>query len=337
MNRRDFITAAGGAALLAAGAAAGQAYAAFAEYDQGCIDDPVARALFVQRRKRPYFGAYRGVAGTGQRTQTLLWKAYEKVVGPFVPGQQELGDCTGMAVGCCADMLTTTQIAMMGHDEAWRGRAATEPLYAGGRVEIGKYPPTPANKLGGGCPLEYVVDFAIKYGILLREQYGDIDLTTYRPDLAKAWGTPGVGVPDALEPIAKQHPIKTGTLIRNVSEAADAIANGYPIALGFHCVGFKFKTDRDGFAVPTWRLLKQWHHAQAIVGADTLSGRPGFCLAQQWGPNWLEGPVHKLGVIPGGMWVDAHVLDRMIQWGGAAVALSNYVGYPRRKLEYRLW
>ena len=51
----------------------------------------------------------------------------------------------------------------------------------------------------------------------------------------------------------------------------------------------------------------------------------------------MEGPVHKLGVIPGGMWVDDHVLYRMIQWGGAAVALSNYVGYPRQKMEYKLW
>lgn len=332
MNRREFLV--GGAALAGCGAAAG--FALGCDYAQGCIDDPVAHAAFIARRRRPYFHQYPAVRGTGRRTRTFLWKAYEKVVGqPFVPAKQALGDCTGQTLATAADTLTAVQIALLKRPEEWRARSASEPFYAGGRVEIGHYPLTHA--LFDGCPLEYVVDFAVKYGVLLRQKYGDIDLTTYRPDLAKAWGMPGVGVPDALEPIAKLHPIKTASLVHNFDEMADAIANGYPVALGFHNCGFKFETDHDGFAIPTYRRTKRWAHAVTAVGVDSVSRRRGACLSNHWGTDWLQGPVHRLGVIPGGFWVDAHLIDRMIAQNGTAIALSNYVGYPRRSVEYQLW
>lgn len=334
MNRRDFMLVAGGAALTASGAAAG--FALGCDYAQGCISDPVAHTAFIQRRRRPYFRQYPGIRGTGRRTQTLLWKAYEQVVGkPFEPPKQQLGDCTGQTLATATDMLTAVQIVMQKRPEAWRARAASEPFYAGGRVEIGKYPLTGA--ITDGCPLEYVVEFAVKYGALLRQKYGDIDLTNYSPAYAKAWGMPGVGVPDALEPIAKQHPIKTASLVHNFDEMADAVANGYTVALGFHCCGFKFETDSQGFAIPTYRPLKRWAHAVTVVGVDTVSRRRGGCISNHWGTDWLQGPVHRLGVIPGGFWVDAHVIDHMIQHSGVAIALSNYVGYPRQPVEYQLW
>lgn len=331
MNRRDFLAVAGGAALTASGAAAGFAFGS--DYAQGWLYSEAAQQAFRSRRSRPYFGQYRGIRGTGRRTQTLLWKVYEKVVGkPYQPAFQELGDCTGQAVATAANILTTTQIAMLRRPEMWAGLAASEPLYAGGRVEIGHMV-----ELFDGAPLEYVVEFALKYGVLLRQKYGDIDLSKYRPDLAKVWALPGVGVPDALEPIAKQHPIKTGSLVRNFAEAADAVANGYPVVIGFHCCGFQFETDHDGFAIPTYRRNKRWAHGMTIVGVDTVSSRQGGCISNHWGTDWLKGPVHKLGVIPGGMWVDARMIDKMIQSKGVAIALSNYVGYPRQPLEYQLW
>lgn len=330
-NRRDFLNVAGGVALTATGAATG--YTLGREYAQGLIDSPKARRDFVRGRRWPYFRQYHGIRGTGRRTQTLLWKHYESVVGhPYTPAFQELGDCTGQSVATGANILTAVQIAMMRRPESWAGMAASEPLYAGGRVEIGNM-----NSPFDGAPLEYVVDFANKYGVLLRRKYGDIDLTKYDPKLAKRWASPGVGVPDALEPLARQHPIKTATLVGSFGEAADAIANGYPVAIGFHCMGFEFKTDHEGFAIPTYRRKKRWNHAMCIVGIDTVSRRKGACISNSWGTSWLKGPVHQLGVIPGGMWVDASLVDKMIRYSGVAIALSNYVGYPRQPVEYRLW
>lgn len=334
MNRRDFLAAAGGAALTAAGAAAGFTFSR--EYAQGCICSPAAQQAFIRARRRPFFRQYPGVRGTGKRTQTLLWQYYEKVVGePFEPVFQQIGDCAGQSGATAVDMLTAVQIALMKRPEIWRGRAASEPLYAGARVEVGNYK-TPLD----GAPIEFVVDFAQQYGVLLRQKYGDVDLTAYDPKLAKEWAKPGAGVPDALEPIAKQHPIKTATFLANFDEIADAVANGYPVVIGFHRLGFEFETDQEGFAVPTYRLTKYWSHAETIVGVDTISRRRGACLSNHWGTSWLKGPVHKLGVVPGGMWVDAHVIDYMLAHGklqGTAIALSNYVGYPRRPLEYKLW
>ena len=54
-----------------------------------------------------------------------------------------------------------------------------------------------------------------------------------------------------------------------------------------------------------------------------------------WGTEWVEGPT-RLDQPVGSFWADAEVIDSMLSYEDS-FALSNYIGYPRRFLDYRFW
>ena len=103
------------------------------------------------------------------------------------------------------------------------------------------------------------------------------DLTHFDPRRARDWGR--AGLPDDLEPEARQHLVRTVSLVRTFAEARAALANGYPVAV---CSGqgFSMTRDRDGFCAPRG----QWNHCMCFIGA-TGGRRPGLCCLQSWGPT----------------------------------------------------
>lgn len=140
-------------------------------------------------------------------------------------------------------------------------------------------------------------------------------------------------MPDALEAVAKQHPIRTTSLVTNWEEAVAAVANGYPVTVCSN-QGFDDERGRDsqGFLRPSrW----PWYHAMLLAGVDTISSRPGGLLLNSWGDDWTQGPT-RLNQPPSSFWVDAAILDGMFKMGDSH-ALSNYVGYPQQHLDYRLY
>jgi hypothetical protein len=294
-------------------------------------DAAEARKQFIARTPRPFLSDYgHAIKGDGQNKQISLIKPYEQVTKKkFTPFYQEIGDCCGEAGTLGAQVLSTTQIALHKKNEEWKGEFSVEFTYAASRVEVGGG----RIRRGDGSTGAWTAQALQKIGLLLRGRYGQYDLTKYRPDLGREWGRSGVGVPDELEKIAKERIVKTVALVTSWEEACDCIANGFPVLL-CSSVGYDLQPDQDGFLLHRGVI---WYHAMLLVGIDTVSRRQGGLIVNSWGPNWYyEGPVHRLGTPAGCFWADAVNIELAIREGDS-YALSNFVGFPRRNLDYLLY
>jgi hypothetical protein len=155
------------------------------------------------------------------------------------------------------------------------------------------------------------------------EQVGGHDLTSYSPSRARSWGR--TGVPDDLEPVARQHPVKSTALVKSWQDVDRAIRQGYPVVV---CSdqGFTMDRDREGFA----SRQGTWAHCMAIVGAKG-GRRPGGFILNSWGDSAHTGPRVPDDAPPAGFWADADTIDRMVRQGDS-FALSDVQGFPNRKL-----
>jgi len=297
----------------------------------GWNNDQKAVKQFVARNANPFITQLDdAIRGTGEGKVALLWRAFEDATGSkLMPHAQTIGDCVSHGYGSAVDILTCCQIILKRKFERWVAEAATEPIYAGSRVEIG------GGKIrGDGSMGVWAANWIRKYGILLRQEYvdGKFDFTTYSGNKARKMGARGAGVPDALEPIAKFHPVRTTSLVRTWEECRDAVANGYPVIMCSN-VGFKTRRDKDGFLR---RGRRPWFHAMCIVGIDDDFRRPGACILNSWGEHWVSGPTrHEQPV--GSFWCDAATIDTAMRQGDS-LAISGYNGYPRGDFpDYMIW
>lgn len=267
-----------------------------------------------------------GIVGSGAGKTVLLYQYLNKLVGKFNVRLQTIGDCVSMGAACAVDVLRCVQHFHLGTAEQWIAECATEPIYAGSRVEIA------GGQLGGGDGSNgiWAAKWVKQYGILLRQKYGDIDLTTYSGQRARQWGMPRAGVPDVLEPIAKLHPVKQYAQVRTWEEARDALANGYPVTIASGA-GFSSTRDKDGFARPAG----SWAHQMCLIAVKD-DGRPGALIQNSWGPNWIGGPKGEFDIPDGSFWCDASVLERNILSAGDSWAFSNFESFPPQKLDLRL-
>lgn len=336
MLRRDFLAAASGliVGLSSSSELLAEAKATEKPVYAGWVPDRKQTINFKAHQQVPMFAdAAKILAGSGEGKKTLLWKFFEEVSrGPLIPHNQTVGDCVSQAWGLGIDFLDAIQIAR-GQGE-WVAKCATEPIYAGGRVEIGK-----GAMSGDGMHGSWAGRWCRDYGILLRQPYldGKYDFTRYSGSKARRWAhfckrctKWGGGVPDALEPIAKKHPVKTITLVTSWEQARDAIYNGYPVTVCSN-YGFRRKRDKDGFSIQRGK----WFHSMLLAGMDDTSSRPGGLFINSWGTNWINGPT-RLDQPIGSFWVDADTIDGMLSQDDS-FALSNYIGYPRQHLDYQLY
>lgn len=243
----------------------------------------------------------------------------------FICNGYGVHNCVSMGAAGAVDLLRCVQHVVGGTNEQWIAECATEPIYAGSRVEIA------GGQLGGGDGSNgiWAVQYLQKYGVLLRQKYGNIDLTTYSGQRARQWGMPRAGVPNELEPIAREHPVKTFTQVKTWEECRDAIANGYPITIASN-QGFSSTRDKDGFA----RASGNWAHEMHIIAAKDDS-RPGGLILNSWGTSWNGGPKGEYDIPDGSFWCDAEVLERNILRAGDSWALSNFDGFPPQELNLR--
>ena len=68
---------------------------------------------------------------------------------------------------------------------------------------------------------------------------------------------------------------------------------------------------------------------------DDTGSRPGGLLVNSWGTDWISGPT-RLDQPGGSFWADADVIDGMLSQEDS-FAMSNYIGYPRQNLDYKLY
>jgi len=295
------------------------------QFPQGWIDDPAAVDQVVSQLSHPILGDdLPHLADSGKDKTVLLHKAVERIFDTYPIGYQQIGDCVSFGCGYAVLALMCVEIVIGGEQEDVPAIVATEPIYAGSRVEVG------GGRLGygDGSIGAWAAKWVTEWGILLRQKYGAIDLTEYSGRRAKDWGGPRAGCPDELEPIAREHPVREVTKVTSYEEARDAIANGYPVSVA-SMQGFASRRDDAGFA----RASGRWAHQMYFVACDDVS-RPGLLCVNSWGRNWISGP-KRHGQPDGSFWVDADVADRMLG-AGDSFAYASCEGFPRRKIDYML-
>jgi hypothetical protein len=245
----------------------------------------------------------------------------------FIANGYTVHNCVAHGFGLGVDVLTAVRILMFGRPELWITKAATEIIYAGSRVEVGG-----GNLRGDGSMGTWAAEFIRDWGVLLRKAYlsGAYDYTDYSGSLSRTLGKNGV--PDDLEPLCREHPVKTCALVQSWEECRDAVANGYPVVMCSN-TGFNTTRDREGFLR---RTRRPWFHAMLIHGIDDEGRRPGGLVQNSWGENWVDGPTRH-DQPAGSFWADARTIDRAMKQGDS-IAISGYVGYPRVEIpDYRIW
>lgn len=254
--------------------------------------------------------------GIGEGKVALLWKEYERTVGPWIAHKQASGDCVAHAAGSVLDLLSMMQ------GDRWVAASSTDMIYAGGRSLQRKVP-------SYGMRAEWTVEWLEEFGNLLRIEYPPYDLMPYSAKTNKSWDRKGV--PSLLKKKAKEHPLLGWARVRSWEEARDAVVARSPIVL---CAPFgaeDSRRDADGFIKPRG----QWYHSWTLAGINDGS-RPGALLLNSHGPNWGTGP-KRHGQPDGSCWIDAKYIDSACRNFGDSYALSEYKGFPTRERKYHIW
>jgi len=285
----------------------------------GWINDPKEVERILATLPTPLFAdAAPHLKHTGDDKTVLLYEAARKVMGQDPdPGPQKIGDCVSWGYACGVDLIACIEVLKGEAEEySWDRRAATEAIYALSRVEYGNLD----GSYQDGSVGAWAAAAVTKGGTLSRTKLG-----AYDPQRAKQWGAKGL--PDELEPEAKQHTVTTAALVKTFEEARDAIANGYPVPV---CSGQGFTMTRDaqGFCTPRG----SWAHCMCFIGAIAGS-RPGLLCKQSWGKNTPSGPLGDIDIPDCCFWVEAATCTRMLREGDS-FALSQFNGYPTQSIPW---
>lgn len=249
--------------------------------------------------------------------QWEVWKKHDPR-GPPAKNQGSVGSCVSFGTNNAIARTLVCQIVMMRANEELKD-IAEEVTYAGSRVEIG------GGKIrGDGSVGAWAAQFVKNYGVVSREKHGKYDLSNYDQARCRQWGQSGV--PDDLEPIAREHPVKEITLVKSLDELKKAISQGYGVAV---CSNQGFSMTRDSRGVA--KVQGSWAHCMCIDGYHTdTDGRVYFHIENSWGPDAHRGPVGWGNPSTAGFWAEAAVVQRMLN-AGDTWAFSGVRGFPARE------
>ena len=285
--------------------------------------------------KHPVFGlsGHQLVADDPQKTTVVLLDYVIKVDPGWTRINQGIGDCVSHGFELGASILMAIQTIKQ--RRKWGGVAASEAIYGGSRVEArgvksGGY----SDGSYGGAAAKWVQE----WGVVLRADYssetGDSehDLRDYDSAKAKSWGNYGCGGKadkDALDNVARQHPVKTTSLVTTFEEAAAAISNGYPVPVCSN-QGFAKTRDADGFC----RASGSWAHCMNFCGVR-YGSKPGLLCANSWGRS-NSGPKFP-ATMPDAIaqctfWVHPETVNSMLGKWKDSFALSQFEGFKKQSL-----
>ena len=164
-------------------------------------------------------------------------------------------------------------------------------------------------------------------GILVRKNYGDVDLSKYNSSLGARKKIPN----NVYKTEAQKHQVKTISNIRTVEEARDALANGYALSV---CSGYGFSSRRDSNGLA--KRSSGWNHAMSWIACDDTHKRLKetlFLVQNSWG-KWNSGP-RVLGQPEGSFWIREKDARGMLSGGGGWV-FSDVDGFPARKIDWSI-
>ena len=285
----------------------------------GSICDPDDVDKLLGELPHPVFGAAaNNLYGTGEGKLALLYKSVQKFDPTFGAHERQVtGDCVSHSTRNAVDVTRSHEI-IGGDREEFVARSATEAIY-GSRGHGGQ-----------GMSCSVAARFVHQNGgILLRKDYGFVDLSKYDGMLGAVWGRRGV--PDDVVKEGQKHQVTTISNIRTVEEARDAIANGYAISV---CSGYGFSSRRDKHGIA--KRSGGWSHAMAWVAMDDtreILDETLFLVQNSWGV-WNGGP-KRHDQPDGNFWIREKDARGMLSGGGAWV-FSDVDGFPARKVDWTL-
>jgi len=278
----------------------------------GSICDPEETASLLAKLKTPLFGAtaFR-LYGSGEGKLSLPFKSLLKFDPTFGPSErQTTGDCVSHSTRNAVDITRSVEIDIEGESESFEARGATEAIYQS-RGHRGQ---------GMTCSgaAKYVHS---KGGLLIRKDYGKVDLSKYNSNLGAKHRIPS----SIYTTEAKRHQVKTISLITTIEEARDALANGYAVSVCSN-YGFSSRRDSDGIA----KRGNGWNHAMAWIACDDKNFKETLFLVQNsWG-KWNNGPKTH-GQPEGSFWIREKDARGMLAQQGSWV-FSDVDGFPAREL-----
>jgi hypothetical protein len=291
---------------------------------QGWVNDPdevEAVVAALPEGERRFRDTPAGKAKLGPDDDVYLWDACRKVTGDLLPPRNQggVGSCVAFATAAAVEHLLCVQIARDGMRADFRP-LAQEVIYGGSRVEVGG-----GRIRGDGSVGAWAARFVRDWGVIARGVHMGYDLSSYSEERCRQYGR--TGVPDPLEPLARDSPVKGVAKVTTGPEAVQALRQGYPLVV---CSdqGFTMQRDADGFARPSG----QWMHAMAVVGYQS-SPRRGFFILNSWGATAHTGPLGKGSPSPAGFWADYRTVERMLSQGDSW-AFSDATGFPQRPLDW---
>ena len=210
------------------------------------------------------------------------------------------------------DITRAVEIDIKGEAESFEARGATEGIYQS------------RGHMGQGMTCSGSARYVNKTGgILLRKNYGDVDLSKYNSTLGAKKRIPN----DIYVTEAKKHQVKTISLVTTIEEARDALANGYALSCCSQ-VGFTSMRDKNGIS----NRKGSWAHAMAWIACDDtrkVYDETLFLIQNSWG-KWNSGPkVH--GQPDGSFWVREKDARSILNARGSFV-FSDVDGFPARQL-----
>lgn len=306
----------------------------------GRWEDPEAVEQFFSTQRDPIVrSAAPDLFTADDNADVDLCDFYEKVAQRVWDSLNQ--NPVGMCVGTGNAKSATLTIAMMvlAGEASWPGHdVAVEPIYGGMRVEIGaKLHGSDLNRGGDGGVGAWAIEWLIKYGVLFMKKYGNVDLSTLDKSRTVQWGRSGV--PDELEPIAKEHPLTQASLCERGEDVWALIGQLHPVV---HCSnqGFSMQRSADG----TCRAQGSWAHCAGWSGRFTMkSGLQVVRYDNSWdgsrdgsgyladAPIVVEGRNGPIKLNGNQFLVPLDIVDRMCKSGRETYAMTGVKGFTRRR------
>lgn len=294
-------------------------------HGMGYVPDPEGAESFVATLPHPTLSSA-GPDLKAASDDVMLYPALLACMPNWRRGSQgSVGSCVGWGSSLAVDVLAACDILWRKESEAWRGRTIEASLYGLSRVEArGQKTNTGGDGSTGFHAAKSIRDYGcLHYGV----DYGGKVFESHSSQRERDWGRNGL--PDELEPYAKERRCQETTLAVDFDQAAAAISNGLPV-----CVcsgqGFSMSRDADGFCKPGG----VWWHCMCFIGVR-FGKRPGLLCANSWGDSNTVGK-HYPSDMPEAVrnctfWVDADVATKMLS-GRDSYVYAGYSGFKPTQL-----
>lgn len=305
----------------------------------GWVDDPqavteVMTAWTARAMPTTFAAAAPNLMAAADDAPVFFWQAEELVLGKRLEtwDQKSVGSCVGFGNGRCAQDLMLWEIAA-GEPEQYPGtEVCPEVIYGGSRVEVG------GGRINGdGSVGAWAAEFLMRWGIVVRGVYGNLDLTRYSETTCRSLGNRGLS--EELETVARVHPVRAAAMVTTKDEGWAAVGGGKPVVVCSNR-GFTTHRDVDGYCSPSG----VWNHCMTTRGRFIHPSRgKSVVLGNSWDDylgstnavvRYVEDGVTKTMTLPPG-----HFATTLDVWGGMlaqrdSFALAGMSGWAKSVVDW---